>query len=512
MGEDWRQRYLKLADEQERSEAIRDKSERELVRLITRLCVAVSGLDPALDPHLERLRRSAKGGKVDKLLSQADELADSLVRISEERVRPGVVQRLFEHAGLSKRQSDEALKVWAAVAADPAAAGNADLDRLAAVLKDAVAAVDAEAAQPASGGGLLNRLIGRRAGVNGPPPNQTLSELLQAINWPEALQGRVDECHARLGGDAAADAWTGVVREVSDLAITALTEAQQSARSAETFLAELSRHLESFDQHMRAEVQRAADSRASGERLGRTMSDEVESLSDSVRHSADLAQLQASVLASLDRMQTHVREHIEDENARRSRAEAEADALREQLKALERDTFDLRREVAKTQEQAMRDALTDLPNRRAYDERVAQEQARFRRFGEPLALLVLDIDDFKQINDTFGHKAGDKTLSMIGRILKERLRATDFIARFGGEEFVLLLTGAQQVDALRVADAMREAVEQGGLHAHGEPVKVTVSGGLAMFGADETAEHVFERADKALYAAKGEGKNRIVSG
>jgi len=509
MSGDWKERYLKLAGEQKRSEAARDRAERELIRLITRLCVAVSGLDPALDPHLERLRRSAKGGKLDKLLSQADELADSLVHISEDRVRPGVVQRLFEHARLSKRQSDDALKAWAAVAGDPAAASNADLDRLAALLKDAVAGVGS--AEPASGGGLLNRLIGKGTS-KGPPPNQALSELIQAIDWPAGLQGQVDECCAQLGGDAAADAWTGVVREVSDLTITALAQAQQSARSAESFLAQLSQHLETFDQHMLDEAQRAADSRVSGERFGRSMSDEVESLSDSVRHSADLAQLQASVLASLDRMQTHVREHIEDENSRRSRAEAEADALREQLTALERDTFDLRREVAKTQEQAMRDALTGLPNRRAYDERVAQEQARYRRFGEPVALLVLDIDDFKKINDTFGHKAGDKTLSMIGRILRERLRATDFIARFGGEEFVLLLTGAKQEDALHVADAMRDAVEQGGLHAHGEPVKVTVSGGLAMFAGNESAESVFERADKALYVAKGKGKNCIVTG
>ena len=206
-----------------------------------------------------------------------------------------------------------------------------------------------------------------------------------------------------------------------------------------------------------------------------------------------------------------MREHIEDESKRRSEAEAEVQVLRDQLNSLERNTFDLRRQVARTQEQAMRDALTGLPNRRAYDERVTQEHARFRRFGEPLALLVLDVDDFKKINDTFGHKAGDKALAMIAKILRERVRATDFIARFGGEELVLLLTGASPEDALRVADAMRVAVEQGGLHASGKPVHVTVSGGLSLFAEGDSPEAVFERADRALYEAKRQGKNRIVA-
>lgn len=506
MAEDWRQKFLELADEHDRVTAEHDGTERELTRLITRLCVAVSGLDATLDPHLERLRKAAKGGKSATLLRNADELADALVHASEDRSRPGVLQRLYERAGLNKRQTDEALRAWASVAADPAAAADRDLDKLAGMLQQ----VAPKAEATASGGGLLSRLVGTRSST-GPQPNQVLSHLIDAFDWPEGLRGEIAECSARLGSDAASDAWTEVVREVSGIAVRALAEAQQNAESAERFLAELGRRLESLDQHMLDEAQRAEVSRASGERLERNMSDAVERLSDDVRHSANLAELQANVLASLDRMQTHVREHIEDESSRRNEAEAEARVLREQLNTVERDAFDLRRQVARTQEQALRDALTGLPNRRAYDERVAQEQARFRRFAEPLALLVLDVDDFKKINDTFGHKAGDKALKMIATLLRERLRVTDFIARFGGEEFVLLLTGAAFDDALKVADAMRIAVEQGGLHASGQPVNVTVSGGLAVFSEGDTAEGVFERADQALYKAKGQGKNRIVA-
>ncbi|MDJ0740291.1 MAG: GGDEF domain-containing protein [Gammaproteobacteria bacterium] len=508
MSEDWRKKYLQLADEHEREEARHAAAERDLSRLITRLCVAVSGLDATLDPHLERLRRAAKGGKSATLLRNADELADALVHASEDRARPGVLQRLFERAELGRRQTDEALRAWADVAADPAAASDAALDRLGGLLQPAIVTAPGDAAAAPGDGGLLDRIIGRRAG-GAPSANRLLSDLLEQVGWPEGLRADIDACRAKLAADAADDAWTDVVRDVSEIAVRALAEAQANAAAAERFLADLGRRLEALDRHMLDEAARGEASRASGERLERQMTDEVERLSDDVRQSADLAQLQASVLASLDRMQAHVREHIEDENKRRADAEAEAETLRDQMRTLERDTFDLRRQVAQTQEQALRDALTGLPNRRAYDERVAQELARLRRFGDPLALLVLDVDDFKQINDTHGHKAGDKALAMIAKILRERLRATDFIARFGGEEFVLLLPGAEQDAAVRVADAMRLAVEQGGLHAGGQPVRVTVSGGLSLFGDGDTAEGVFERADKALYDAKRQGKNRV---
>ena len=509
--ENYRERLLNLTEDHERETRARDDIERELIRLVTRLCVAVSGLDTMLDPHLERLRRAAKRGGASGLLKQADELADALVHVSEDRVRPGVLQRLLERSEQGRTQADEVLQVWSAVAADPSGAHERDLDRLAELLglatrPDAVAS---------GGGGLFSRLLGRQpaaAGADGALHNRLLSELLGSMEWPVRLRVPVEECRARLALGSADDTWGEVLREVGTLAIDAIAEAENDSRTAQGFLAELSRHLEAFDEFMVNESGWGLASQAARERLDRSMSDEVESLSDTIRQSASLAELQAGVVASLSRMQAHVREHIEDENNRRTRAEAEADALRTRLHEVERDTFDLRRQVARSAEQALRDALTGLPNRRAYDERVAQEHARHRRFGDPLALLVLDIDDFKRINDTLGHKAGDKALVTIAGVLSRRLRETDFIARFGGEEFVLLLPGAAREDALRLADDMREAVHGCGLHASGRPVSMTVSGGLAFFAEADSADSVFERADKALYEAKGQGKNRIVAG
>lgn len=514
MADDWRERYLQLADRHERDSARFEDAGKEFTRLITRLCVAVSGLDAALDPHLERLRNVARSGKSETLLRQAGELADDLMRASEDRVRPGLLQQLMKRAKLPQREQDEAMKLWSKAQSAPTKVDDKTLDRLTELLGKALnapAGGDA-AAEGKNGGGLLARLVGKSPGESGTPPNQALLELLQSIEWPNHLAEEVDEFRSALSGEAKRDAWVDVVRKISDLVLRALEQAQSNAQTAETFLNALSERLLAFDQHMLDEGRRRDESRASGDRLGEQMNSEVVSLSASVRDSIDLAQLQASVLGSLDRMHAHVRAHIDEENTRREKAESEADQLREQLNQLERDTFDLRRQVAQTYQEAMCDALTGLPNRRAYDERITQEFARWKRFGEPLALLVWDVDDFKKLNDTFGHKAGDRALAMVAKTLGGRLRETDFLARYGGEEFVLVFIGASPEDALKVADVMRNAIEDIGLHSHGKPVKLTVSGGMSAFAEGDDPEKVFERADKALYEAKRQGKNRVFTG
>jgi diguanylate cyclase len=506
MSGDWRKRYLKLADEADREQKQHAAAERELKRLLTRISVAVLGLDPLLDPHIERLREVAKSGKINRLVQEAGPIGEAMVRAADERTQSSVLPRLLERGPLDKREISEVMRLWAAIAAEPADATDEQLDRLGELLHKGIPSEN----QAASRGGLLSKLIGRAEQTPDDNPNRHLLRVLQAIAWPEPLQAQVADFTERLANNEAGDAWIEVVQQISDLAIAALSEAQQNARSAEDFLTALNQHLEELDRHMLEEGERRDRSRLSSERLGHEMRSEVGSLSATVRDSVDLAELQSQVLASLERMHEHVRHHLDDENARRAEAEAEAGRLRDELRNVEEKTFDLRRQVARTREAALRDPLTGLPNRRAYDDRMEQEYARWKRFGDPLALLVLDVDDFKKINDTFGHKAGDKTLIMIGKLLRERLRATDFIARFGGEELVVLLVGAGPENATRLAEEMRQAVETGGLHAHGKPVRVTVSGGLALFAAGDSPGEVFERADQAMYRAKQAGKNQVV--
>ena len=166
-----------------------------------------------------------------------------------------------------------------------------------------------------------------------------------------------------------------------------------------------------------------------------------------------------------------------------------------------------------TRRMAEVDGLTGISNRRHFQETIVRETERAHATGRPLALLMMDVDHFKRVNDTWGHPAGDAVLRHVAHTVGRLLRRTDLVARYGGEEFAALLPGADAGAAARVAENLRAEVEKTPLPlAHpGPPLAVTISLGVAAF--PEDAPHVpglVEAADRALYRAKREGRNRVV--
>ena len=159
------------------------------------------------------------------------------------------------------------------------------------------------------------------------------------------------------------------------------------------------------------------------------------------------------------------------------------------------------------------DPLTGVYNRAFYERQVALEMERAHRTGRKFALLVLDVDDFKAINDRHGHRAGDQVLARLAFEVRARMRKIDLIFRYGGEEFVLLLPGAEQLEARRTAERLRTVVNsvRFGVEGVPQPLHVTVSIGVAIYPDDaRTASGLFKHADAALYRAKEQGKNRVV--
>ena len=130
-----------------------------------------------------------------------------------------------------------------------------------------------------------------------------------------------------------------------------------------------------------------------------------------------------------------------------------------------------------------------------------------KRHGQPYAVLFIDIDRFKRINDTYGHETGDEVLRQLAQVLQGAARVTDFVARYGGEEFLVLLPDTSEAGALTLGEKIRQAVATQSFPVVGE---VTVSVGVSVArGADKNEEEVVPRADKALYRAKSEGRNRV---
>lgn len=164
--------------------------------------------------------------------------------------------------------------------------------------------------------------------------------------------------------------------------------------------------------------------------------------------------------------------------------------------------------------QATHDALTGLLNRGALERRFEELEREAARTDKviPYGLLMMDIDHFKQVNDTHGHSVGDKVLREFARVIALQVRTGDMVARFGGEEFVVVMMGADITNAARIAERIRHAVESAMLFDHdGYPVPVTTSVGVACPQAGETSEDVLKRADGYLYRAKAKGRNCVVS-
>ncbi|MBB3243355.1 diguanylate cyclase (GGDEF)-like protein [Pseudomonas sp. Tn43] len=158
---------------------------------------------------------------------------------------------------------------------------------------------------------------------------------------------------------------------------------------------------------------------------------------------------------------------------------------------------------------ALRDPLTDTGNRIAMDQTLEREIEMSRRHSQPLSLLMLDIDHFKQINDTYGHTAGDEVLKAVASSIKNQLRNVDMVFRFGGEEFLILLSNTSREAAAMVGERLRFAAQAQDYMAEGKMIELTVSIGCSTLLPGESAESLLRRADSALYVAKREGRNRL---
>jgi len=187
--------------------------------------------------------------------------------------------------------------------------------------------------------------------------------------------------------------------------------------------------------------------------------------------------------------------------------------LQSSLDTMAQEMMQLRQEVARLNDEASTDALTKVCNRRAYDIAIERAVSTSKMNSTRLCLLMLDIDHFKQFNDQFGHVVGDKVLRFVAAMLQKHVKGNDTVARFGGEEFAVILPETDYTDALSVAENARKRISAQVLSDSAENIKlgsVNVSVGVAQYRYGESPEEFIHRADKCLYQAKNTGRNRVV--
>ncbi|HSY09185.1 MAG TPA: GGDEF domain-containing protein [Steroidobacteraceae bacterium] len=303
-----------------------------------------------------------------------------------------------------------------------------------------------------------------------------------------------------------------LLERVARLASEQRAAAQREKLELEHLLQQLTSRLDEIAAHLAGEVEEQNAAQDDTEKLNLLVSSEVEELKTNVMRSLDLPAMRDQVSLRLAAINGHLHEFRGREESRVKTYRERVGRMRSRIRELERESHGLHISLQEEQRLAMVDALTGIPNRAAYDERIEQEFRRWKRFGRTISILAWDIDHFKSINDAYGHRAGDRVLRIFGQQLDKHVRETDFVARYGGEEFVMLLVGSSPAEAHTVADKIRIEISQLGFHFHDKPVTVTASCGITNFIAEDTPDAAFDRADRALYQAKEAGRNRCVVG
>ncbi|MCW8091684.1 GGDEF domain-containing protein [Alteromonas sp. ASW11-130] len=236
----------------------------------------------------------------------------------------------------------------------------------------------------------------------------------------------------------------------------------------------------------------------------------LDSIEDQLRQAESLEKLKKQAQSYLASMASTLYEREEVEQKEQAELMTLLSAMQSQLVNLQKQTQHYRKKLAEQIVSTQTDALTKLGNRKAYDERVEKECQRAIDTKDPLALAVVDIDYFKSINDKFGHAAGDKTLQIVGKHLKTSIQPSDFIARWGGEEFVLLFPATDGTQLLEKLEKIRVSLSKLPLKFRQEKISLTASFGGTCYRQGESPSAMFERADRLLYQAKHSGRNCVM--
>ncbi|GAB4298323.1 MAG: hypothetical protein Kow0096_16950 [Thiohalomonadaceae bacterium] len=338
-------------------------------------------------------------------------------------------------------------------------------------------------------------------------PQEVLLRLLERLAVPTELQGEAEAIKTALGSAEDEEKLGIILGRIADLVTTIRTRVQSERAEVESFLKQLTSNLQELDMSLRGAVAAHRETVADGRALDAEVQVQMQGIEDSVRWAQNLEHLKQAVQERVATIRRHMEVFRSTEDERIERAEREVEQLNARLRTLEGETEALRGRIQQERNQALIDPLTDIANRLAYNERIAQEYARWKRYRSPLVFTVWDVDHFKRINDTYGHQAGDKVLKVVAKLLSTQVRETDFVARYGGEEFVILLPETDLAQARVVTEKIRAAVQACEFHYRGERVLITISCGLAQFREQDDPEAVFARADAAMYRAKAAGRN-----
>ena len=482
-----------------------------LALFVSRLSLACKGVDVDLDNRLAKLRTELnRGTDLEKLLPFIEGTSENLKQLESKhqadvlKVQQGLAEAgklLQQQKGLPDQLRRD-LRMLLGKVEQPSATVHAFLPYLNDLTKLYQHALQAKQQLNNGSSNDEDRYshICRQISVE-------LTNLLSELAFAEDSATEMDKIRLSLLDKLPIDALLEACLKTISIIINSINRERQSA---ESFLLKLNDALSSVQQAVVSSLNSSAELKQKMQLLNQQIAQQIEHLGQASQKATSLEQLKNLVSEKLSAITGSLREKNELEQEERHQLLLTLGDMERRLDELETEATIFKKRIADQNFRSLQDALTEIPNRAAFDERYALEIKRWQRYKKPLCVVLADVDHFKNINDSYGHSAGDKTLKVIAKTLKLNLRETDFIARYGGEEFVLLFPETELAAIAAPLNELREKIKKIPFKFKNVSVPISISFGATQMLASESGRAAFDRADEALYEAKKAGRDKVI--
>jgi len=509
----WKQKYYKTLTELEQYEQLTPI----LKRGLSRLALAAQGQNDKLDSQLSSLRKNLRKqdttqAAITEILEQIERTLVKMENGSGSKSIGEYLAELISNLNLTKSDKKTAKKLTKTFKG----ASNSEIDTLLPELDSFINSClhedntsdinDTETPLAPTEAASIN--IGEHEQQ---PAHMLLLQLLERLSLPPALTKRTTTLRRKIEKGIDDHQLPTIIDDIADIISTLGTQSLAEKKEYESFLKSLTTRLNELDAQIHLGTNEDSKAFQKRSELGQAVENQVKNIKSDIEQANNLEQLKDNVNEKLELLDNHFLSYREADQSQFNESQHQIDLLKQRIKLMEQESIELRQSAMRSRDQALKDPLTGIWNRQALNEALEKEYIRWQRYKKPLSIIIWDIDFFKKINDQYGHAAGDKVLKTIANIFNAQTRDADFIARFGGEEFMGVFPETTIEEALSLANKIREKIANSKFHYEQETVTISASAGLAAFQDEDSIDDVFKRADQALYKAKESGRNRCLT-
>jgi len=550
---DWRSKYQDALKQLEARELEWESIEKLLRKTIGRLSIAGRGLDERLDHQLHLIQDLSREKRDEKLAEALQQLSaiiaavdDTRDDIKSRRSDPVLLMlELLQNIHFNAAQRGQLKEICSDLLISVAKGHDRDsirvyIEKLSALINENFDGLDDDTRtkkilfrlldmllldtersqqirdQLANAGEVQERelqkladLINQQLGSadNHSSIDEVMTTLLERLAIVQGSSGDAQEIQTRVHEGVDTEQWPNTLNQIVESISDSLKKLDQEKRELEDFIVNVTAQLGEITQVISEDRVDQTANHSDAQSLQDFVQEGISLIQENFHAASDLQQLKTEISKNIDDIRGGVGDFVERFNQRHEATEERNEKLAQQISQMEQETQELQIMLQENRTKLMYDALTGVYSRIAYDERILQEISRWNRYQNPFSYVILDIDHFKRINDTYGHNAGDKALKIVAQLMQSYVRQSDYVFRIGGEEFVLLLSSTDVDSAATMVEKLRRGIAESSFHFKGEPVTLTLSAGITETRDGDNIESIYERADNALYRAKNSGRN-----